>query len=294
MLVLSRQRDQSIMIGENIDVTIVDIRGDKVRIGISAPRDVSVHRKEVFEAIKKENEQASQLNPGDLPGVAENLAAGQTAATGHTTMKIAAPPVRLAVLISGGGTTLQNIIDQIRNGKLSAEIGVVIASKQNIAGVSRAQMAGIKTVIVDRKATPDVGEFSKQVFAACDEAGVDLVVLGGWLSLLKLPEKYRGRAMNIHPALLPSFGGAGLYGKRVHQAVLDSGCKVSGCTVHYLDDSYDTGPIILQRCCPVVQNDTPESLAHRVFEEEKQAYPQAISLYQQGKLKLQGRRVIIG
>ena len=286
MLVLSRQRDQSIMIGDDIDITIVDIRGDKVRLGINAPRNVSVHRKEVFEQIKSENQKASQLKPGDLPGVADK-------AVDQPTMKIAAPPIRLAVLISGGGTTLQNMIDQIAAGKLKAEIGVVVASKAGIAGIERAKKAGLKTVVVDRKQVTDGREFSKQVFAAIDEADVDLICLGGWLSLLDIPAGYAGRIMNIHPALLPSFGGKGLYGSRVHQAVLDSGVKVSGCTVHFVDATYDTGPIILQRTCPVTNNDTFDTLAHRVFEEEKIAYPQAIELFRQKRLKVEGRRVIV-
>lgn len=286
MLVLSRQRDQSIMIGDDIDITVVDIRGDKVRLGINAPRTVSVHRKEVFEQIRNENLKASQLKPGDLPGVADK-------AVDQPAMKIAAPPIRLAVLISGGGTTLQNLIDQIGAGKLKAEIGIVIASKPGIAGIARAEKAGLKLVVVDRKQAGDSREFSKRVFDAIDAANVDLVVLGGWLSLLDVPEKYNGKVMNIHPALLPSFGGKGLYGLRVHQAVLDAGVKVSGCTVHFVDATYDTGPIILQRTCPVTNTDTPETLAHRVFEEEKIAYPQAIELFRQKRLKIEGRRVIV-
>ncbi|HXE55363.1 MAG TPA: formyltransferase family protein, partial [Tepidisphaeraceae bacterium] len=112
--------------------------------------------------------------------------------------------------------------------------------------------------------------------------------------LLDLPQNYAGRVMNIHPALLPSFGGRGLYGRRVHEAVINHGCKVSGCTVHFVDGTYDTGPIIVQRCCPVREDDTPETLAHRVFEEEKIAYPEAIRLFQQGLLKLDGRTVRTG
>ncbi len=277
------------MIGDDIDITIVDIRGDKVRLGIKAPRNISVHRKEVFEQIKKENEQAAMLNPADLPGVGDRVL--EPAAGSH--LKLSTPPIKIAVLCSGGGTTLQNLIDLIRTGKLNADIRVVVASKPTSAAITRAESVGIKAVVVDRKATADLEEFSKQVFAACDAGEVDLVVLGGWLSLLKLPERYRGKAMNIHPALLPSFGGPGLYGSRVHQAVLATGVKLSGCTVHFIDDSYDTGPIILQRTCPVLDNDTPDTLAHRVFEEEKIAYPLAIQLYQQGRLRIDGRRVVI-
>jgi formyltetrahydrofolate-dependent phosphoribosylglycinamide formyltransferase/carbon storage regulator CsrA len=286
MLVLSRQRDQSIMIGDDIDITVVDIRGDKVRLGINAPRNVSVHRKEVFEQIRAENQKASQLQPGQLPGIADK--AVETPA-----MKIAAPAIRLAVLISGGGTTLQNLIDQIAGKKLKAEIGVVIASKPGIAGIERAHKAGLKTVVIDRKQAADMNEYSRRVFAEIDAAKVDLVCLGGWLTLLDIPAKYAGKVMNIHPALLPSFGGKGLYGGRVHQAVLDAGCKVSGCTVHFVDATYDTGPIILQRCCPVTNVDTADTLAHRVFEEEKLAYPQAIELFRQKRLKIDGRLVIV-
>lgn len=286
MLVLSRQRDQSIMIGDDIDITVVDIRGDKVRLGIKAPRNVSVHRKEVFEAIKAENEQSAGLDPAQLPGIADK-------AIDKPTMKLAAKPIRLAVLVSGGGTTLQNLIDLIHANKLTADIGVVIASRSGIAGIERAQKAGLKVVIVDRKQIGDQREFSRQVFAACDDAGAELICLAGWLTLLDLPAKYSGKVMNIHPSLLPSFGGKGLYGSKVHQAVINAGCKVSGCTVHFVDETYDTGPIILQRCVPVQVNDTPEALAARIFEEEKIAYPHAIELFRQNRLKIDGRRVVV-
>jgi folate-dependent phosphoribosylglycinamide formyltransferase PurN len=137
-----------------------------------------------------------------------------------------------------------------------------------------------------------VGEFSKKVFDLCDDAAVDLVCLAGWLSLLQVPPKYQGRVMNIHPALLPSpFGGKGMFGPRVHQAVLAHGCKVSGCTVHFVDNDYDAGPIIIQKCCPVLEDDTPESLAHRVAELERVAYPEAIRLFAAGALVNEGRRV---
>ncbi|MGA3066119.1 MAG: phosphoribosylglycinamide formyltransferase [Tepidisphaeraceae bacterium] len=202
-------------------------------------------------------------------------------------------PIQLAVLISGGGTTLQNLVQCIHSGKLEARISLVIASKPGIAGIDRAKNAGLKTEIVERKTFADVSEFSRRIFQRCDEERVDLVCLAGWLSLLEIPAKWAGKVMNIHPALLPAFGGAGLYGLRVHQAVLQQGAKVSGCTVHFVDATYDTGPIILQRCCPVLEGDTPDTLAHRVFEEEKIAYPEAIRLFQAGRLRIAGRRAII-
>jgi phosphoribosylglycinamide formyltransferase 1 len=200
-------------------------------------------------------------------------------------------PIRLAVLVSGSGTTLQNLIDEIAAGRLDATIGVVIASRPGLVGSERATRAGIKSVVVDRKTHESVASFSEQVFCHCDAAGAELIVCAGWLSLLDLPDRYLGRIINIHPALLPSFGGKGMYGAKVHQAVLDHGCKVSGCTVHFVDATYDTGPIILQRVCPVLEDDTAETLAKRVFEEEKVAYPEAIRLFQHGRLKIDGRRV---
>jgi phosphoribosylglycinamide formyltransferase-1 len=179
-------------------------------------------------------------------------------------------PINLAVLVSGGGTTLQNLIKTIKAGKLSAEIRTVIASKPGIMAIERAQWAGLPVVISE----------PARVFEHCDAAGVDLVCLAGWLRLLKIPAAYAGRVLNIHPSLLPEFGGKGMYGIHVHQAVLAARKKVSGCTVHLVDDEYDHGAIILQRTCPVVSGDTPQALAKRVFEEEKIAYPEAIRIMQ--------------
>jgi phosphoribosylglycinamide formyltransferase-1 len=203
------------------------------------------------------------------------------------------PPklLKLAVLVSGSGTTLQNLLDEIAAGRLDASVEVVVGSKPGLKGLERAANAKVMNFVADRSAYDDCAAFSKQVFGLIDDAGVDLVCLAGWLCLLDIPAKYAGRVMNIHPALLPSFGGKGMYGRKVHQAVLDHGCKVSGCTVHFVDASYDTGPIILQRTCPVLDDDTAETLAARVFEEERVAYPEAIRLYQQGALIVEGRRV---
>ena len=202
-------------------------------------------------------------------------------------------PLNPAVLVSGSGTTLQNLIDVIATGALPAQIELVIGSRPGLKGLERAVGAKLMNFVVERAAFDAVPEFSKQVFSLCDDAGVDLVCLAGWLCLLEVPERYVGRVMNIHPALLPSFGGKGMYGTRVHQAVLDHGCKVSGCTVHFVDATYDSGPIIVQRTCPVLDDDTAESLAHRVFEEEKIAYPEAIRLFQRKRLTIDGRRVRI-
>ena len=203
------------------------------------------------------------------------------------------PPIQLAVLISGSGTTLQNLIDRIADGSLNANIAMVVASRPDIKGIERAASAKLACQVVERAKFPSVADFGQQVFKICTDAKADLVCLAGWLSLLEIPPAFHGRVMNIHPALLPDFGGKGMFGRRVHQAVIDQGCKISGCTVHFVDETYDTGPIIIQRVCPVLQDDTAESLGHRVFEEEKIAYPQAIRLFQENRLQIEGRRVRI-
>ena len=154
--------------------------------------------------------------------------------------------INLAVLVSGSGTTLQNLINAIKAGKLSADIRTVIASKAGIMAIERAQWAGLTVVV----SAPD------KVFEHCDAAGVDLVCLAGWLQLLKIPSRYDGRVLNIHPALLPEFGGKGMYGIHVHEAVLKAKQTVSGCTVHLVDDEYDHGPIVLQRKIPVKPGDS--------------------------------------
>ncbi|MCX5635507.1 MAG: formyltransferase family protein, partial [Planctomycetota bacterium] len=137
-----------------------------------------------------------------------------------------------------------------------------------------------------QKDHPDIDLFSKKIEDELAAAKVDLGSQGGWLCLWKIPPRYENCVMNIHPALLPSFGGKGMWGHHVHQAVLAAGCKVSGCTVHFCTNLYDKGPIIVQRCCPVEENDTPNTLAARVFEQECIAYPQAVKLFADGKLAI--------
>jgi formyltetrahydrofolate-dependent phosphoribosylglycinamide formyltransferase len=200
-------------------------------------------------------------------------------------------PLQLAVLIGGGGTTLQNLIDVIAAGELNAQIKLVVGSRPNLAGLKRAADAKIMNFVVDRRQFEDCARFSKQVFSLCQDADVDLVCLAGWLCLLDVPPEFVGKTMNIHPALLPSFGGKGMYGQHVHEAVLAHGCKITGCTVHFVDNTYDSGPIILQRPCAVEEADTAQSLAARVFAEEKRAYPEAIRLFSEKRLKIDGRNV---
>jgi phosphoribosylglycinamide formyltransferase-1 len=202
-------------------------------------------------------------------------------------------PLRLAVFLSGGGRTLQNFIDEIGAGRLNAQVNLVVGSRPELGGIERAAKAKLMNFVVDRRGYEGAEAYSKELFRLCDDAGVDLICLAGWLNLLVVPPQYAGRIMNIHPALLPSFGGKGMFGHKVHQAVLDAGCKVSGCTVHFADAAYDSGPIIVQRTCPVLEDDTAEALADRVFEEEKIAYPQAVRLFQEGRIKIEARRVRI-
>jgi len=195
-------------------------------------------------------------------------------------------PIRLGVLISGGGTTLINILDHIGHGRLNAEIAVVISSRTEVAGVQRARNAGLDVEIIRKKDHATIDEFSKRIEEVLVAAKVDLVIQGGWLCLWKIPARYEHRVMNIHPALLPSFGGQGMWGHHVHEAVLKAGCKISGCTVHFCTNEYDKGPIIVQRACEARSDDTADTLAARVFEQECIAYPQAISLFAEGKLSV--------
>jgi formyltetrahydrofolate-dependent phosphoribosylglycinamide formyltransferase len=202
-------------------------------------------------------------------------------------------PLRLGVLVSGGGTTLGNLLAKIASGELDAEVALVIASRPECGGLAKARAAGVPCRVVTRSQYPDAAAFSRDIFAACREEHVDLVALAGFLCLIEIPDEFQHRVMNIHPALVPAFCGAGMYGRRVHEAVLVRGCKVSGCTVHFADNEYDHGPIILQRCVPVAGADTPDTLAARVFAAECEAYPEAIRLFAAGRLAVHGRRVTI-
>ena len=196
--------------------------------------------------------------------------------------------LRLVALISGGGTTLQNLIDRVSANRLDVEIVGVVSSRADAFGVKRAERAAIPVSVVPR------GQgFAEKVWAAVRALKPDLVILAGWLHLLPIPEDFRHKVLNIHPSLLPAFGGKGMYGHHVHEAVLAYGAKVSGCTVHFADDTYDTGPVLVQRCVPVKEGDTPDVLAARVFEAECEAYPEAIELLAAGRVRVEGRRVVI-
>ena len=201
--------------------------------------------------------------------------------------------LRLGILLSGGGRTMVNMAECIGRGELDGEIAVVISSRGTVAGVERAHELGIEPHIVRKKEHPDLNEFSERIIKLLDDARVDLVLQCGWLCLWKIPDRLTNRVMNIHPALLPSFGGKGMWGHHVHEAVLAAGCKVSGCTVHFVTNEYDAGPIIVQRSCPVLEGDDADTLATRVFEQECLAYPQAIRLFAQKCLTVHDKIVYI-
>ncbi|MEI7684466.1 MAG: phosphoribosylglycinamide formyltransferase [Planctomycetota bacterium] len=204
---------------------------------------------------------------------------------------MASDPIRLAILLSAGGTTMQNLIDRIAAGSLRAQIVLAISNNADAFGLERARKAGIATAVVSRPEAGSREEFSRRIFDACRAANVDLVCMAGFLQLIQVPDDFLGRVMNVHPSLIPAFCGQGFYGHHVHEGVLAYGAKVSGCTVHFADNQYDHGPIIVQRPVAVLDDDTAETLAARVFEQECVAYPEAIRLFAEGRLHADGRRI---
>ena len=202
-------------------------------------------------------------------------------------------PLRIAVLISGGGTTLKNLIEYRDAGRLDVEFTLVVSSNPNASGDQYADAAGIPYGVIQRSAFPTQDGFSEAIFTRCRETKTDVVVLGGFLKRVTIPDDFANRVTNIHPALIPAFCGEGMYGHFVHEAVLEYGAKVTGCTVHFADNEYDHGPVILQKAVPVLDDDTPETLAARVFQAECEAYPEALQLLAQGRIRMDGRRVRI-
>ncbi|TDJ06119.1 MAG: phosphoribosylglycinamide formyltransferase [Deltaproteobacteria bacterium] len=200
--------------------------------------------------------------------------------------------LRIVVLLSGSGTTLENLIEWRAKGQLDIEIVAVVSSKPSAFGLERARRHGLATHAVDRRAYRDERGFNNALHRILDEYQPQLLVLAGFLTRLEL-RGYSGRTMNVHPALVPAFSGKGYYGERVFRAVLESAVKLTGVTVHFCDDEYDTGPIILQEAVAVEDDDSVDSLARRVQEKERDLYPRAIQLYAEGRLQLQGRRVRI-
>lgn len=202
--------------------------------------------------------------------------------------------LRLGILLSGGGRTMVNLAEAIGRGELDAEIAVVISSRSTVAGVDRARELGLEPHIVRKKDFSDVQTFSDQLVSILTDANVDLVCQCGWLCLWEISESLINKVMNIHPGPLPKYGGQGMWGHHVHRAVLDAKETQSGCTVHFVNNEYDAGPIILQRTCPVLPDDTTDRLAARVFEQECIAFPEAIALFAQNRLSVKDNQVAIG
>ena len=202
--------------------------------------------------------------------------------------------IRIGVLASGGGTNLQAIIDACERGEIDGDVVVVISNMPDAYALERARKHRIDAFCFPHKGVTRE-QHEADIIACLEQHQVDLLCLAGYLRMLTpvLVDKYAGRAMNTHPALLPSFGGKGMHGLRVHQAVLDHGCKVSGCTIHFVSLDVDGGPIVLQKAVPVQEGDSAETLQERVLKEEHKLFPRAVQLFAQGKLKIEGRRVRI-
>jgi phosphoribosylglycinamide formyltransferase-1 len=197
----------------------------------------------------------------------------------------------IAVLISGGGTTLRNLLRRVDAGTLDVQIKLVVSSSSQAKGLQFAADAAVPSRVIRTRDFPTTQAFSDEIFNACRAAGAELVVLGGFLKHLLIPADFHNRVTNIHPALVPAFCGKGYYGMHVHESALEYGVKVSGCTIHFVDNQYDHGPIILQRVVPVLEGDTPHDLAARVFEAECDAYPQVLQWIAEGRVEVDGRRV---
>jgi len=203
--------------------------------------------------------------------------------------------INIAVLVSGHGrgSNLQAIIDACKDGRIDGRVAVVIGTKSDAPAMDRGRGNGIATVEVRPKAFETDDGYADSLLDALREYGIDLVCLAGYMRILpsKVCSEYRWRVMNIHPSLIPLFCGKGMFGGHVHQAAIDFGVKVSGCTVHFVDEEYDTGPIIIQKCVPVEEGDTADTLAARVLAQEHAAYPEAIQLFAQDRLSVEGRVV---
>ncbi len=197
------------------------------------------------------------------------------------------------MLISGGGTTLQNLLDRRAAGELNIDFRLLISSNAKSQGLQIAAAAGVPTRVIERGDFDSADAYSEAMFGPIRAASAELVVMGGFLKLLPIPNDYENRVINIHPALIPSFCGAGYYKERVHQAVLEHGVKITGCTVHFVDNQYDHGPIILQKAVAVEEGDTVASLQKRVFAAECEALPEAIRLFHAGRLRVEDRRVAV-
>lgn len=202
-------------------------------------------------------------------------------------------PVRLGVLISGGGRTLLNLVNEIQAGQLNAEIPLVIASPGECSGVDKCDKAGLNCRALNKQDFPSVALLSDEVFSQCRAHRIDLVIMAGFLRLIRIPDDFQHRILNIHPSLIPAFCGKGFYGSHVHEAAIARGARISGCTVHFADNEYDHGPIVVQRSVEIPDGTTADDLAALVFEQEQIAYPEAIRRVISGRLQIDGQRTIL-
>lgn len=204
---------------------------------------------------------------------------------------------RIAVMVSGAGrgSNMQAIIDACKSGKVAGEVAVVIGVKSDAPAMERAANQGIKIAAISPKSFENVRDYDDEVLKTLKDNKIDLICLAGYMRVLgqNVVDAYRNAIMNVHPALIPSFCGKGMYGHHVHEAVIARGVKFSGATVHLVDEEYDTGPIVLQSIVPVEQDDTPDTLAARVLEKEHETYAEAVSLFAQGRLRVENRKVRI-
>lgn len=202
---------------------------------------------------------------------------------------------KIGVLVSGGGTNLQSLIDAALQGQINGEIVLVISDKKDAYALERAKKHGIEALFLDKKAYSDRSAFASSIIDAFDKRNIDLIVMAGFMTVLHadMVNHYQGRIINIHPSLIPSFCGDGFYGDRVHKAVIEYGVKISGATVHFVDEVTDNGPIILQDVVSVEDTDTPETLAAKVLKIEHRLLPEAVGLFCEGRLMIEGRKVKI-
>ena len=202
-------------------------------------------------------------------------------------------PFPIAVLISGGGTTLRNLLEKQDQGELDIDVRLVISSSPRAGGLAVAASRRIPTLVIEQRKYASPETFQEAVFGPCREAQVALVVMAGYLKHVPIPADFENRVLNIHPSLIPAFCGKGMYGLRVHQSVLAYGAKLTGCTVHFVDNEYDHGPILLQRAVAVADDDTAETLQRRVFATECEVLPEAIRLIAGNRIAVYDRRVVL-
>lgn len=201
------------------------------------------------------------------------------------------PPLRVAFLISGSGRTLHDLLDDVDNGLIDLDVRLVLASTPNASGLQHAEFRGIPVEVLERTGFLDGGEYSKAIFGLCRENEVQIVVMAGFSVHLTIPEDFRHRVISSHPALAPAFTDRTLYGRRIHEAVLARGVKVSGCTIFFVDQSHNRGPVILQRAVPVAVDDTVEQLERRILYEERLALRDALQLLAEDRIRVEGRCV---